>query len=392
MARVVLNGTNDWKKNRMDTTQLRRAARSAARLARTHYPRFAFGMSVDPGEIPVFTYHDISPETLERDLEYLERNGYRTLSIDEYHDRMSAGTGAGDRVVLLTFDDARRSFRDDAWPVLTRRRARAVLFVPSYWPEGDDGARPEAAPTGFMTWQDIALAEASGLIDVESHAHRHMLVPVGPQLAGFATPALLERHDLFDWPVHHIAGREMLGRPPLGTPVYASRPLLATSRRFEPDEEAARACRNWVSAHGGPEFFARPGALAELRKVHRRAAGHEARSSAAPRPARDDIATELELAVATFERALGRRPRYFAYPWSLGSDASLAMLAELGFTAAFGVALDFRRIRRLRAPLAVYGRYKSDWLQFLPGRGRRKLIDVVPEKLAAFAGTQHLAH
>lgn len=374
----------------MNTTGLKRAARSTARLARTHYPRFAFGRDIAPGEIPVFTYHDIAAEDLERDLEYLERNGYRTLSIDEYHDRMSAATGAGDRVVLLTFDDARRSFQDAAVAVLKRRRARAVLFVPSYWPAGREGERLGSTPPGFMTWQEIAAVEASGLIDVESHAHRHMLVPIAGQLEGFATPVLLERHDLFDWPAYRVDGVERLGRPPLGTPIYRSQPLLAAQTRFVPDEVAARACRDWVEAHGGEAFFARRSAFAELRTVHHRALAR--RDGAPTQSAHADVARELELAVDTFVAQLGRRPRYFAYPWQLGSDASLAMLAEHGFTAAFGVALDIRRIRQLRSPLPVYGRYKCDWLRFLPGCGRRRLLDVVPEKLAAFVGTQHLAH
>src|SRR5690606_39233718 len=107
---------------------------------------------------------------------------------------------------------------------------------------------------------------------------------------------------------------------------------------------------------------------------------------------RKEIETELSLAVDTFRRELGRTPRYFAYPWSLGSRESLSMLKDMGFEAAFGVALDFGRIRREAMPLPVYARYKSDWLRFLPGDGRRRLAGVVPHKVATFLRSQHFAH
>src|SRR5690606_36089316 len=71
-----------------DVADIRRLRRSAARLARTRYPAFLFGREVPAGEIPVFTYHEIDGAELERDLDFLERNGYRTLSIDDYHERM----------------------------------------------------------------------------------------------------------------------------------------------------------------------------------------------------------------------------------------------------------------------------------------------------------------
>jgi hypothetical protein len=76
----------------------------------------------------------------------------------------------------------------------------------------------------------------------------------------------------------------------------------------------------------------------------------------------------------------------------LGTRRSLEMLAELGMEAAFGIAIDYRRARTTRQPLPTYGRYKSDWLQFLPGKGRRRLRDVLPRKAATFVASQHLAH
>ena len=372
----------------IDLAGLRRFKRSAARVARTRYPAFLFGGQ--PGEIPVFTYHDVDAAALAEDLDFLDRNGYRTLGLDEFHDRSASPSGAGDKCVLLTFDDARRNFWDVAWPVLRSRGARATLFVPTYWIERSADAAPGAMPPGFMSWEQLERCERSGLVDVESHAHRHALVSVSPRLAGFASPAALARHDLFDWPMRREQGEDECGRPRLGTPIYESAPLLSAPSRIVEPARAAEACRSLVDAGGGAAFFARGSAFAELRAAHAAALEKPERLTASE--LRRDVEAELTLTVESFRRELGRAPRYFAYPWMLGSHSSLALLGGLGFSAAFGVALDFRRARSRRAPLAVYGRYKSDWLRFLPGRGRRRLTEVVPQKLAGFLRSQHLAH
>lgn len=369
---------------------VRRLTRSAARVARTRYPSFLFGSDLRPGEVPVFCYHDVDPETLAGDLQFLARNGYRTLGLDEFHERSTGRRARGERCVLLTFDDARRSFWDVALPVLRAHEARAALFVPTYWPGEPDGTeRQEAASTRFMSWAQLECCERDELIDVESHAHRHVLVATSARLAGFASPATLARYDLFDWPMRREGGGDVLGRPPLGTPVYESAPLLSASERFIEPPEAAAACCALVEAGGGAAFFERRGAAAELAAAHRSAAR---RTPGRTIGAAELADAELELAVETFRARLGRPPRYFAYPWSLGTHRSLQRLADLGFRAAFGVALDFRRARSRRLPLPVHGRFKCDWLRFLPGEGRRRLRDVVPQKLAGFTDSQHLAH
>ena len=374
----------------IDLARLRRFRRSAARLARTRYPAFLFGGSGPPGEIPVFTYHEVDAPTLIGDLDFLARNGYRTLGLDEFHDRAASTSGVRDRCVLLTFDDARRNFWDVGWPVLRGRGARAALFVPSYWIGGSAGGPPGAVPPGFMTWEQLRDCERSDLVDVESHAHRHALVSISPRLAGFASPEALARHDLFDWPMRRERGQDVCGRPDLGTPIYESAPLLSAPTRLVEPASAAEACRGLVEAGGGAAFFARRSALAELRAAH--GAALERPEWLSSGELRREVEAELTLAVESFRRELGRAPRYFAYPWMLGSQGSLSLLMELGYRAAFGVALDFRRTYSGRAPLAVYGRYKSDWLRFLPGRGRRRLMEVVPRKVASFLRSQHLAH
>ncbi|MET0987335.1 MAG: hypothetical protein ABW034_18220, partial [Steroidobacteraceae bacterium] len=86
-----------------------RFIRTLSRISQTRYPAFVFGFRVPHGEIPVFIYHDVSVPAFARDLEFLRRNGYRTLGLEEYVAARESRVRPG-RSVLLTFDDARKSF------------------------------------------------------------------------------------------------------------------------------------------------------------------------------------------------------------------------------------------------------------------------------------------
>src|SRR5215469_7490019 len=108
----------------------RRAMRGANNVLRTRYPLFLLGMPIARGEIPVFVYHDVDPVSFAGDLEFLRTNGYRTISLDEYLSARSRKGTRGNKRVLLTFDDARRSFYEVALPVLRTYDARATLCVP----------------------------------------------------------------------------------------------------------------------------------------------------------------------------------------------------------------------------------------------------------------------
>lgn len=367
------------------------------RVTATRYPRFLFGGSVPHDEIPIFIYHDVTPDGFRADLEYLHGNGYRCLRTSEYMDCRLSGV-IPPRSLLLTFDDAVENFHEVTFPLLREFSVPATLFVPTFWMREarEAPATAEVDPAerdAFMTWTQLRECAASGLVDVQLHGHRHALIHTSSRPAGFATPELLRRHHLFDWPMRHEEGRDRLGRPPPGTPIYESRPLLGAGFRLIEDDEATRACREHVAAAGGTAFFGRPGWRRELDAVLRRSQ----RSGRTPRTVtggefRSFVATEFQTSAELFTEEMGVHPRYLAYPWQLGSDISLELAAACGIEAVFGVGIDHRRISRLRGPLPAASRIKGDWLRFLPGRGRRRLRDVVPDKLRGFVDSQHLAH
>ena len=365
-----------------------RLLRTAARVSRTRYPGFIFGLPLARGEIPVFTYHDVETQVFARDLEFLHSNGYRTLCLEEYLAARNGGRRPA-RAVLLTFDDARKSFWTVAMPLLRTFDARAVLFVPTYW------MTPPARPEDdlFMSWQEVRGCVESGLVDVQSHAHRHALVATAPQLLDFAHPQALTRFDIYDWPMREIDGDDELGRPAPGTPIYRSTPLLSATQRFVENGEITQACRELVQRNGGEAFFADPQWRERLGELHRRLSERLQGRFMETQAFRALVASEFELSREQFRKHLGCPPTCIAYPWMLGSPLSLELAKRHGLRTAFGVALDYRaERRRARLPIPVFGRLKCDWLQFLPGRQRSNVLAAVGRKLSGIAKLQHLAH
>lgn len=378
-----------------------RLMRAAARMSRTRYPAFLLGLPLARREIPVFTYHDVRAEDLAADLEFLRANRYRTLCLDEFLGaRQSRSTLR--RSVLLTFDDARRSFWTTALPLLRDFDARAVLFAPTYWMDAPAqrphrSGRAHTEPLGqtddlFMSWQELRACVQSGRVDVQSHAHRHALVAVSDRLVDFANPQALARYDLYDWPMRvTVTGEDELGSPALGTPVYRSTPLLSAGCRYLESAEAAQACRDHVARAGGAAYFQRPDWRAQLQPVLERQLARHRGGLLAPAAFDRLVESEFELSRAAFEQHLGYAPSCMAFPWMLGSRRSLQLAHRHGLRAVFGVALDYRAERRPQ-PLPAYGRLKCDWLRLLPGTRRRSVLAIVRDKLVGFAKVQHLAH
>jgi peptidoglycan/xylan/chitin deacetylase (PgdA/CDA1 family) len=363
-------------------------------VSRTHYPGFIFGLPLRRDEIPVFTYHDVQPASFARDLEFLRDNGYRTLGLDEYLGAR-VGKPRREKCVLLTFDDARKSFAEVAMPLLRTFEARAVLFAPSYWMAASqpDCIGGRGSPDDlFMSWEQLRVCVESGLVDVQSHAHRHALISISRRLVDFATPQTLARFDIYDWPMRWIRGADEVGRPRLGTPIYRAAPLLSASQRYLESDELTQACRIYVERSGGEDFFLCPDWRVRLLAFHRERLNRMPGRWAQPAEFSRLLESEFECSCEAFRMHLGYTPHCIAYPWMLGSTTSLQLGRCYGLRAAFGVALDFGAERRGGLPLPVFGRLKCDWLRFLPGERRCSVFVTLGRKLTDLASVQHLAH
>lgn len=153
--------------------------RLADRLA---YVRLS-DVELDKG-IPILTYHHIlkesenknflhtstttSVEAFQAQMDYLKRNGYRTLSLDDVAGYLKKENNLPGKVVILTFDDGLKSVYRYAYPILKRNNQHAALFVIS---SRVKSKMQKWAPDGlqFMNWAELLASR--DIFDIQSHAH-----------------------------------------------------------------------------------------------------------------------------------------------------------------------------------------------------------------------------
>jgi peptidoglycan/xylan/chitin deacetylase (PgdA/CDA1 family) len=107
----------------------------------------------------------VSRRGFERQIEYLVRRGYRTVSLDDVHEWQMGRRELPPRSIVITFDDADESVYKHAYPVLKKHGLRATVFVVT--------ARVGTTWNGIrcLDWDRLREMQRSGVFDIESHTH-----------------------------------------------------------------------------------------------------------------------------------------------------------------------------------------------------------------------------
>ena len=143
------------------------------------------------GDLHIITYHEVAADdaarrllrdrqavtqsTLVRHFSWLRDNGYTVVSMSQLISARSGGATLPPRAVLLSFDDAYKSFHSHVLPLLELFDYSATLAVVGLWIETSDN---ESIPFGdeklsrarFMTWRELRDVAASGRVEIASHS------------------------------------------------------------------------------------------------------------------------------------------------------------------------------------------------------------------------------
>lgn len=88
-----------------------------------------------PNLVRVLTYHQIEDaQGFAQQMEFLAKNFY-VANMDELIDVSSGHSTLPPKSVVITFDDAYRSFEEYAWPILKSHSLPVTLFVPTAFPD-----------------------------------------------------------------------------------------------------------------------------------------------------------------------------------------------------------------------------------------------------------------
>lgn len=151
--------------------------------------------------VPVLMYHHVrpgggmigcTPENFEDQLRWLKKEGYKSLSLDEFAQHL-AGKDQG-KAVLITFDDGYLDNWVYAFPLLQKYQFKATIFLVTSWlhhgpirpvmgqenvpdcPEHHEcEARIDAGRSDevIARWSEVQAMRESGLVEFHSHTHTH---------------------------------------------------------------------------------------------------------------------------------------------------------------------------------------------------------------------------
>lgn len=159
---------------------------------------------VEPS-VPVLMYHHIrpgagfiasTPENFEKQLRWLKKNGYQSLSLDELAQHLSGQSQK--KSVVITFDDGYLDNWVYAFPLLQKYGFKATIFLVSSWLHHGEirtntatANSPEELPhcpaharceeliernrsdEVILRWSEVKAMIDSGLVEFHSHTHTH---------------------------------------------------------------------------------------------------------------------------------------------------------------------------------------------------------------------------
>ncbi len=321
------------------------------------------------GAIPVLMLHSVapnaalsphrwlqrlatSPELLEATLAGWRRHGVRTLTSADLRAFLEGREQPPDRSVVLTLDDGYLDNWVALTPLLEAYGFHAVVFVSTDFvdpralvrPQVGNSARDEALEwKGYLSWQEMRLAEAKGAVEIQSHAKTHTWYFTSDTIVDYYRPgnALTgPRSRLrFLWLNAHEERKPFAlaeiddTSVPWGTPVYEYAPALV-ARRFFPDAGEGEHLVDFVASHGGAALFDEPGWRLRLdTEVGRRRSGSRpkgAYETEAVRTAR--VLGELTSSRQVLSDRLGHPVDVISFPQGAMDDACERLALEAGYS------------------------------------------------------------
>ncbi|MFA6216864.1 MAG: polysaccharide deacetylase family protein [Candidatus Omnitrophota bacterium] len=125
--------------------------------------------------LPILMYHSVkqkvppgnrltvSSGTFERQMEFLKRNRYAVVPLEEAVRLVKDKQAPPARTVAITFDDGYGDNYTEAFPILKKYNLLATIFI----------IVNEIGQPGMLTWEQIHIMQDSGLISFGSHTLNH---------------------------------------------------------------------------------------------------------------------------------------------------------------------------------------------------------------------------
>ena len=141
-----------------------------SRLAETLPVLMYHSISDDP-ETGVGAYYRVatSPGRFAEQMQWIADAGYRAVTLQDGMKALADGNLPTRRLVAVTFDDGFRDFHKAAWPVLSRHKFSATMYLPTGYIQHE---RKTFLNRQCMTWAEVRELRREG-IQFGSHTVNH---------------------------------------------------------------------------------------------------------------------------------------------------------------------------------------------------------------------------
>lgn len=133
--------------------------------------------------LPIVMYHQIlkdknmwgkyviSPNDFEKDLEYILKEGYTTVVMQDLINYVYNGSPLPDKPIMITFDDGFLTQKDYILPILKKYSAKAVVSIVGEYTDRYSKISDKSLSYSYLTWQDVKELVESEYIEIQNHSY-----------------------------------------------------------------------------------------------------------------------------------------------------------------------------------------------------------------------------
>jgi len=133
--------------------------------------------------LPIIMYHSIlrearfqgnyvvSPEALESDFVWLQKNGYHTVVVRDLLNYVNGEASLPENPVMITFDDGFYNNYYYAYPIAEKYQAKIVISPVGSYTDQFTGGDADHPNYSYLTWGEIDEMEKSGLVEIQNHSY-----------------------------------------------------------------------------------------------------------------------------------------------------------------------------------------------------------------------------
>ena len=315
---------------------------------------------------PVLYYHSVAPKPaenwllnfltlpladFEEQLSYLRDKQFRAVFFDEWLAYRKGEKTVSSREVCLAFDDGLLDNWVYAYPIAKKYGMRFTLFVCPECVDPRDIVRPtledvwsgrceasELDDRGFISWKELELLQASGVVDVQSHTMSHDKFYSSTALRGFYYggfegfyPAINTRPEKKPFYRSDPDFQQWL---PLGTPLFEEK-SAAIALRYTINSEFFEEAKALAKKYALDQAEQRPAYENAVRQLHR--SYHEKGRLVAGLETEAEYLQRLEYEIIEskklIEEKLNKPVRFLCWPHGDNSHQAHALAISSGYLA-----------------------------------------------------------